>query len=124
MPRKRASCEIGSWGGDLVDELKAQPGDIVIDKNVLSSFVGTDLDAQLKARGIHTVVLTGVVTYACVLATGVDARGHGYNVLMVKDAVGTFWHELDEPVFRIVDYLLGYAVTSDAIQFQRKMAAA
>jgi nicotinamidase-related amidase len=122
--RKRPAIVAGSWGGDIVDELQPLPGEAIIDKAGLSSFVDTDLDRVLKAKAIETVIITGVVTYACVLATAFGARDHGYNVLMVKDAVGSFWADLSDPVFKIVDLLMGYALTSDHIQFRAEAAAA
>jgi len=54
----------------------------------------------------------GVVTYACVMATAYAARDHGYNVIMVKEATGTYWQDLSPAVFRIVDTIMGYAVTA------------
>jgi ureidoacrylate peracid hydrolase len=122
-PNRRAIMT-GTWGGDVVDELKPRPGDLVVDKKMLSSFVGTNLDAELKSRGIQTCIITGVVTYACVMATAYGARDHGYNVVMVKEATGSYWKDLDDPIFRIVDTIMGYAVKADEIEFGRAAVAA
>ena len=40
------------------------------------------------ARGVDTVVLTGVSTSGCIRATGVDAVQHGFVPLVVREAVG------------------------------------
>lgn len=107
----------GSWGGEIVEELAPQADEIVVDKAGMSGFHGTDLDARLKARGVTTLILCGVVTYACVLATALAARDHDYNVVMPRDAVGSFFGELNGPVFHITDLLLGHALPQEAIAF-------
>jgi nicotinamidase-related amidase len=124
VPRKKQAIVKGTWGVEVVDELKPQAGDLVIDKEASSAFLGTNLDAELKARGIETVIVTGVVTYACVLATALGARDRSYNVVMVKEAVGSFWSELNEPVFRMVNFLMGHAINSGQLSFRRKAIAA
>ncbi|MCD1261499.1 cysteine hydrolase [Paenibacillus athensensis] len=61
-----------------------------MDKTRYSSFAGTDLDQQLRARGIQEVHLAGVCTDICVLHTAVDAYNRGYRVFIHSDAVASF----------------------------------
>jgi len=109
---------VGSWGGDIVDQLKPRANEPVIDKQGLSAFFRTTLHEELQRRNIKTLIMTGVVTYACVLATSLAARDHGFNVVMARDCVGSFFDELNGPVFQITDLLLGYAVEAEAIAFE------
>lgn len=63
-----------------------QPGDILITKRHWGAFAGTDLDQQLKARGIDTVVLTGISTNAGVESTARQGTGLGFAFVVVEDA--------------------------------------
>jgi len=66
--------------------------DLIIDKTRFSAFIpGTcDLDAQLKARGIDTLIVTGTVTNCCCESTVRDAMQMGYKVLFVQDGNASF----------------------------------
>lgn len=61
-----------------------------MDKTRYSSFCGTDLELQLRARGIQEVHLAGVCTDICVLHTAVDAYNKGFHIVVHEDAVATF----------------------------------
>ncbi|MFE9451000.1 hydrolase [Streptomyces sp. NPDC006739] len=70
-----------------VDELSGHPGDIRVTKHNWSAFHGTDLDVQLRRRGITQIVLTGVATSIGVESTARDAYAHGYHVTLATDAM-------------------------------------
>lgn len=76
----------GSAGADVVDELKPGSNDVVITNPKVSAFASSDLDAQLKAAGIDTVVLFGVASNVTIESTGRDAGDLGYRVIVVEDA--------------------------------------
>lgn len=71
----------------IVPHLDPQPSDIRVTKRTWGAFHGTDLDAQLRARSVTQVVLTGISTSAGVESTARAAHEHGYNVLFVTDAM-------------------------------------
>jgi len=108
----------GSWGADLVHELSPLDGEIVIDKAGYSAFDDTRLEAALRSRGVTTLILAGVVTYACVLATAFSAFDRGFDVLLATEAVGSWNTALGAGTGEIVDLLLGRAVTSDQIAIE------
>ena len=60
----------------------------MITKQYASSFFGTALADELRARGVDTVVIGGVSTSGCVRATGVDACQHGFVAIVVPEACG------------------------------------
>ena len=67
-----------------------RPEDRVVDtKKRYDCFVGTDLDFHLRAHGINTLILTGVNTNSCVLATAVAANVRDYAVIVAEDCVDT-----------------------------------
>jgi nicotinamidase-related amidase len=71
-------------------------GETIIGKRTNSAFIGTDLEAQLRAAGHMRLVVTGVITNNSVEATVRMAGNLGFDVLLVEDAVFTFgkrdWH--------------------------------
>ncbi|RPE46324.1 nicotinamidase-related amidase [Streptomyces sp. Ag109_O5-1] len=71
----------------VVDELSGHDGDIHVTKHNWSAFHGTDLDVQLRRRGITQIVLTGVATSIGVESTARDAYAHGYHVTLATDAM-------------------------------------
>lgn len=72
---------------ELVPELDIQPADIRITKHHWGAFHGTDLDLQLRRRGITAIVLTGIATSIGVESTARAAHEHGYTVIVATDAI-------------------------------------
>jgi nicotinamidase-related amidase len=70
---------------ELIDGL-AKAGDVLITKRQWGAFHGTELDLQLRRRGIQTIVLGGVATNMGVESTARQAWEHGYAVVLAEDA--------------------------------------
>ena len=82
--------EKGSWGAEIVDVLKPQPGDIVVEgKRGLDGFATTNLDFILRSRKIDTIALSGFLTNCCVESTMRTGYELGYNVVTIKDCAAT-----------------------------------
>ena len=71
----------------IVDELAGHPGDIHVTKRNWGAFHGTDLDVQLRRRGVTQIVLTGIATSIGVESTARAAHEHGYHVTLATDAM-------------------------------------
>jgi nicotinamidase-related amidase len=71
----------------IVPELGPKEGDVVVTKRQWGAFYGTDLDLQLRRRGVTTIVLGGIATNYGVESTARDARERGYELLLVEDAM-------------------------------------
>jgi len=83
-------CLDGSWGQEVISELKPRPGDQVVKKHRYSGFVGTNLDLLLGSLGCRTVICAGTSTNVCVEATAWDAFHHEYYVVYATDACASW----------------------------------
>ena len=72
---------------ELVEELAEAPSDIHITKRQWGAFYGTELDLQLRRRGITQIVLGGISTNIGVESTARAAWEHGYAVVFAEDAI-------------------------------------
>ncbi|HUV68293.1 MAG TPA: hydrolase [Terracidiphilus sp.] len=72
---------------ELIPELDQQPGDVVIFKRQWGAFYGTDLDLQLRRRGLTSIVLCGIATEVGVESTARDAYERGYGLVFASDAM-------------------------------------
>jgi nicotinamidase-related amidase len=72
---------------DFVPELGHHPRDIVVLKRQWGAFYGTDLDLQMRRRGLTTIVLCGIATEFGVESTARDAYERGYEQVFVEDAM-------------------------------------
>ncbi|WP_380181543.1 pyrimidine utilization protein B [Kalamiella sp. sgz302252] len=76
----------GGWDYELVEQLRPQPGDIVLPKPRYSGFFNTPLDSMLRSRGIRHLVFTGIATNVCVESTLRDGFFLEYFGVVLEDA--------------------------------------
>lgn len=74
-----------TWNTDIVDELRPEPGDIVMYKHRFSAFYGTELEAILKRLDAAYLIFTGCTTSVCVESTIRDAMFRNYTCLLLED---------------------------------------
>lgn len=84
----------------VVAEGLAAPGDIRITKRHWGAFHGTEIDLQLRRRGIRTIVLGGIATNFGVEGTAREGWQHGYDVVLAEDATAATSAELHEVAIR------------------------
>ncbi len=70
------------------------PSDFVITKRQWGAFYGTELDLQLRRRGVKTILLGGVATNFGVESTARDAWERGYEVVIVENATSSISTEM------------------------------
>jgi nicotinamidase-related amidase len=102
------------WG-DLAPDL-AQPGDVLITKRQWGAFYGTELDLQLRRRGIRTIVLAGVATNFGVESTARQAWEHGYEIVIAKDATTSVAAELHDMSMQHILPRIARLADSDSIK--------
>lgn len=70
-------------------EMQPRTKDTVLQKTTVSAFASTDLDKQLKKAGIDTLLISGLMTHACVAGAARDAVPLGYKIVVASDASAT-----------------------------------
>ena len=100
---------------EIVDELKPQAGEPVLNKVTMGAFGSTGIDTLLKAKGITEVVCTGVSTNNCVGMTAMEASDRGYSVVLASDATGTCSDEMQDAFIAMFLRLWGKVLTTDEV---------
>jgi len=77
---------------NVIQELAPRPGDRVLTKTSMDVFTSTRLAEELRVGGIETLVITGVLTDACVESSARHAAERGFQVIVVDDACAA-WEE-------------------------------
>ncbi len=83
----------GTEWAEIVPELAPQAGDLVLPKTTYSGFQSSNLEAELKARNIETLYITGLHTDCCCRHTSGDAFQKGFDLVWVTDALQAFTDE-------------------------------
>ncbi|MGW0132212.1 hydrolase [Streptomyces sp. NPDC003299] len=99
----------------IVPELAGHAGDITVTKHNWGAFHGTDLDVQLRRRGVTQIVLTGIATSIGVESTARAAHEHGYHVTLATDAMSDMDAEAHAHSVRRIFPRLGETGTTDEI---------
>jgi len=81
------------WAG-FPDALSPAAGEPVVQKTTFGGFANGVLDGMLRERGLHTLVLCGVVTNVCVETTAREAVDRGYSVIIAEDACAAYAPEV------------------------------
>lgn len=99
-------CAPGTWGAGWYG-VQPAAGESVVTKYCYSGFSGTDLDAQLRSRGISKLVFAGVQTHVCVESTLRDAHSRGYFCIVAEECVASHTPAAHEQTLANVRFLFG-----------------
>jgi nicotinamidase-related amidase len=103
---------------ELVPELGVTEKDYIVTKRQWGAFFGTDLDLQLRRRGIDTIVLCGIATNIGVESTAREAFQYGYNQIFITDAMTTFSQEAHDASIKFIFPRIGKLRSTDEILSQ------
>lgn len=103
-----------NWS-DFVPELGHAASDIVITKRQWGAFYGTDLELQLRRRGIRTLVMTGISTNFGVESTARDAWERGFALVFAEDAMSGLGENAHEFAITTIFPRLGFVRSSEEI---------
>ncbi len=108
----------GTWGAEILEELKPDPQDLVIRKVRYDAFYGTPLDHYLHLWGVKTLVVTGTVANICVLHTAGSAALRWYEVVLPEDATSALNPFDLQAALRQVAFLYGGRITrAEGVRF-------
>ena len=93
----------GTEGARIIPELAPRADDLEVIKKRYSAFFGTPLDDIIRRAGADTLVLAGVNTHACVRMTAIDAYQRDLDVIIVREAVGSYDREHAAVSLRYMD---------------------
>ncbi|OVE68197.1 hydrolase [Clostridium diolis] len=100
---------------ELIPEIAGTKNAHIVTKRQWGAFYGTDLDLQLRRRGIDTIVLGGISTNIGVDTTAREAFQHGYNQIFVEDAMTAISKEEHEYVCKYIFPRIGKIRTSEQV---------
>ena len=79
---------LGTPEHEILEELKPEPGELVLNKTTMGAFNSTNLDSILWSRGIKYLLFTGVSTNMCVETTARDGADRGFRCAIIEDGCG------------------------------------
>jgi ureidoacrylate peracid hydrolase len=112
----RTHCVEGTWGAQIIDELKPEEGEHLVVKRGFGGFApSTPLDTILRNKGVTTCVVTGVTTCVCVSTTVRGGVEHNYRMILVSDAVAEVSREAHDAELRTMDRLFADVRSTDQV---------
>jgi len=106
----------GSEDAAIIDELKPDAEDFVLDKNRPSAFYATPLETWLNGLRVQNLVVCGVTTNCCVESTVRDASHRDYRTWVVQDAVAEYDPNRHAVALESMGMLFGYVTSVDDIR--------
>jgi len=94
------------------------PSDLMVTKRQWGAFYGTDLDLQLRRRGVATIVLGGIASSIGVESTARSAWEHGYELVLCEDLCSDLSEETHAHSFKYTFPRLARVVNSESITFE------
>ena len=86
-PDRDKFITVGTWDWQIVDEIRPEPGDLVVPKARYSGFAGTALESLLNGMDIRYLLFSGVATNVCVESTARDAYFAEFWPILIEDAM-------------------------------------
>ena len=108
----------GEPGAEIVPELAANPGELVIDKPGKGAFFATDLSNHLSRLGMRTLVFAGITTEVCVQTTMREANDRGFDCLLAEDASESYFPAFKAAAIEMIraqGAIVGWTASTSAI---------
>jgi len=106
-PGWRPGTPWAAGAADFVPEIGPKEGDLIIAKRQWGAFYGTELDLQLRRRGMKTIVLCGISTNYGVESTARFAYEYGYQQIFAEDAMSSQSEEMHRAALQIAFRRIG-----------------
>ena len=108
-------CLVGSWGADVIDQLKPEGNEIIVINFGSDSFEGTDLDLILRNRGVKNLYVVGQCIEHVVATTVKRAVNMGYSAAILKDCTSGFTDQNYDAMVEIMPLYADLITASDFV---------
>jgi ureidoacrylate peracid hydrolase len=112
---RRGSILEGTWGTEIIDELKPREDEMVIVKRRFGAFSGTELDMMLRTFDIRYLIITGVATNICVETSLREASHLQYLPVLISDATAASPPSRQQSSIDNIKEIFGWVTTTDNI---------
>jgi len=112
----------GTWGWEIIDELKPAPNEVSILKYRIDCFIGTNFDNILRTNHIKTIVSSGIALEIGIDATARTAILKDYFVVVPRDAVSGRKEDEMKETMTWLDRSVIVKNTDDIIETWKKLA--
>jgi len=106
-------CEDGTWGTEVIDELRPEPGEIVVKKIRYSGFYETGLERRLRGLGVQNLLITGGSSNWGVEALARDAEYRDFVPIVLSDCTVGTSPELHAATLENIQLFIGFVMTSE-----------
>jgi len=111
----RTHCVEGTWGAQIIDDLKPQEGEHLVVKRGFGGFSNAPLDTVLRNLGVTTCVVSGVTTCVCVSTTVRGGVEYNYRMILVGDAVADVDRDAHDAELRTMARIFADVKTTDEV---------
>jgi len=112
---RRGSILEGTWGTEIIDELKPREDEMVIVKRRFGAFSGTELDMMLRTFDIRYLIFTGVATNICVETSLREASHLQYLPILISDATAASPPSRQQSSIDNIKEIFGWVTTSENV---------
>jgi nicotinamidase-related amidase len=106
---------VGSDEHRILEEIKPQGAELIVQKTTIGAFSSTNIDAILWSRGLKYLLFTGVSTNMCVETTARDAADKGFRCVLIEDGCGASAQSYHDAAMTTFQRLFGKVNTSEEV---------
>ncbi len=107
----------GTWGTEIISDLDYQEDELIIFKNAVNPFYGTNLDQILRNNGVGEIYIAGVSTEVAVQSAVRDAHDRGYKVTVISDCCGSSHKDRHDASLEMLTYMADVIDSSQVFEF-------
>ncbi len=108
-------CIPGTWGAEIIDELKPLENEAVVVKHRYDAFLDTDLHVILRAGGIENIIIVGTQTNLCVDTTARTSYMKDFVTVLAEDCISTPETQFHKPILDNFQKNFGYVMNSNQL---------
>lgn len=108
-------CVEGTKGYEIIDELKPEEGDFVVQKRRYSAFYQTDFEFLLKGLKRDSLIIAGAATNVCVYASAMDGQQRDMQVVVLSDCCAGTSPDLHDAFLKNIDWVMGDVADAETV---------